>query len=135
MIYILLALVAIIVITLLLTLLFSKNESNKEVTSGTIAKEVSEECCGAHEICEEDFLMISSPKIEYYNDDELDRFKNHCVSDYSTKDIEEFRNVLLTLRENEVAGWMKSMQLRSITLPIEIRDEALLIISERRYNS
>ena len=41
-------------------------------------------------------------------------------------------DVFYTLREQDVAGWLRSLQLRDIALPDELRDEALLIVSERR---
>ena len=127
--YILLAIVAILLLTLIFTLLFKKNN---EVPPAEI---ISEECCGAHEICEDDRLVVSNDTIEYYNDEELDRFTKYPEINYSLNDIEEFRNVLLTLQEKEVAGWIRSIQLRQINLPIEIREEALLIVSERRYKA
>ncbi len=41
-------------------------------------------------------------------------------------------NVFYTLKEQDVAGWLGSLQLRNIQLPNNLRDEALLIVSERR---
>ena len=35
-------------------------------------------------------------------------------------------------REVEVAGWLRSLQLRGINLPDALKDEAFLIIGERR---
>ncbi|SMO59703.1 hypothetical protein SAMN06265379_103206 [Saccharicrinis carchari] len=95
-------------------------------------KEVPDDCCGAHEVCEADSLLSVSDAIEYYNDEELDRFKGTEASDYSSIHIEEFRDVLYTLKEHEVTGWLKSIQLRGIELPMVIREEALMIVEERR---
>ena len=36
------------------------------------------------------------------------------------------------MREEEVAGWARSLQLRGIELPEEVRDEVILIVEERR---
>ena len=37
---------------------------------------VTDECCGQHETCERDSLLAAvSKKIEYYDDEELDRFR------------------------------------------------------------
>ena len=47
-------------------------------------------------------------------------------------EIEEFRYVLYTMREDEVAGWVRSLQLRQVELPDELKDEVFLIIGERR---
>ena len=38
-------------------------------------KEADAECCGQHEICERDSLLAAvSKKIEYYDDEELDKY-------------------------------------------------------------
>ncbi len=90
------------------------------------------ECCGAHDICEKDSLLSSSSQIEYFEDEELDNYIERPEDTYQQEEVEEFREVLLTLREQEVAAWLKSLQLRNIKLPVEVRDEALLIVSELR---
>ena len=90
---------------------------------------VTDECCGQHETCERDSLLAAvSKKIEYYDDEELDRFRG--VEDA----VNEFRDVLYTLQEIEVAGWLRSLQLRAINLPDELKDEAFLIVGERRIH-
>jgi hypothetical protein len=48
--------------------------------------------------------------------------------------VEEFREVLYTCREEEVAGWSRSLQLRGIELPDELKDELFLIVGERRFS-
>lgn len=91
------------------------------------------ECCGQHEVCERDSLLAAASKeIEYYDDEELDAYRGRRGYDYSEKEVEEFRYVLYTMREGEVAGWMRSLQLRQVELPDELKDEVLLIIGERR---
>ena len=67
-----------------------------------------------------------------YNDEELDRFRGRRGGEYSTEECEEFREVLYTMRNDEVAGWVRSLQLRGVELPEEMRDEVLLIVGERR---
>ena len=47
-------------------------------------------------------------------------------------DIEEFRDVLLTLLPTDIAPWARSIQLRGITLPSEVREELLMIVAEAR---
>jgi hypothetical protein len=97
------------------------------------AKEIPETCCGQHEICEHDSLLaVVSKKIEYYDDEALDRFSGIAPDAYDNESVDEFREVLYTLREVEVAAWLRSLQLRSIELPDALKDEAFLIVGERR---
>ena len=92
-----------------------------------------EECCGMHVTCERDSLVASvSPEIEYYDDEELDRYRGTAPDEYSDEAIEEFRNVLLTLLPTDIAGWARSIQLRGIELPTPVREELLLIVAEAR---
>ena len=96
---------------------------------------VTDECCGQHETCERDSLLAAvSKKIEYYDDEELDRFRGVEADAYDEDAVNEFRDVLYTLQEIEVAGWLRSLQLRAINLPDELKDEAFLIVGERRIH-
>lgn len=96
-------------------------------------REIPEQCCGQHEVCERDSLLAAvSKQIEYYDDEELDRFRGVEPGDYPDEAVDEFREVLYTLREVEVAGWLRSLQLRGVNLPDELKDEAFLIVGERR---
>lgn len=97
--------------------------------------EVDSECCGQHETCEKDSLLAAvSKKIEYYDDEELDRFKGRTSDSYTEEEIEEFRDILYSTQEVEVAGWCRSLQLRGIELPDELKDELFLIVGERRIH-
>lgn len=92
-----------------------------------------EECCGLHITCEKDSLLTAmADKIEYYEDEELDRFAGRGPHDYSEAETDEFRDVLLTLRPEEIAPWARSIQLRGIEFPEPVRDELLLIVAEAR---
>lgn len=92
-------------------------------------------CCGAHEICEKESLLAAvSKNIEYYDDEELDRFKGYSSNSYSSGEVQEFADVLYTLRSEEVAGWVRSLQLREIELPDQLKDEIVMIVGERRWS-
>ncbi|WP_298554123.1 phospholipase [uncultured Parabacteroides sp.] len=94
-----------------------------------------DECCGQHETCERDSLLAAvSKRIEYYDDEELDRFQGVEADAYDEDAVNEFRDVLYTLQEMEVAGWLRSLQLRAINLPDALKDEAFLIVGERRVH-
>lgn len=89
-------------------------------------------CCGAHEVCENESLLASNTKIIYFADEELDDFKDRDPETYTDQEIEQFEEVFFTLRENELVEWLKSLQLRHVPLPPSIKEQALMIISERR---
>ena len=90
-------------------------------------------CCGQHEVCEKDSMLAAvSKEIEYYDDEELDAYCRRPSNAYTPEEAEAFREVLYTMRETEVAGWGRSLTLRGIELPDEVKDEVLLIVGERR---
>ena len=96
-------------------------------------KEVDTECCGHHEEYEKDSkLAAARKKIEYNDDEELDKFIGRTGDAYTEEETEQFRDVLYTTKDDEVAGWVRSLQLRGIELPDELKDEVFLIIGERR---
>lgn len=111
---------------------------NKKIARGELTEvpdvvEADAECCGQHETCEKDSLLAAVSKgIEYYNDEELDRFRGRYSDEYTDEEVEEFREVMLTCKDDEVAGWCRSLQLRGIELPDDLKDELFLIIGERR---
>ncbi|MCM1312562.1 MAG: phospholipase [Bacteroides sp.] len=105
-----------------------------EITELPSVQQINDmECCGQHETCEKESLLAAvSREIEYYNDEELDRFREKASSEYADAEVEEFRDILYTMKNTEVAGWVRSLQLRSVELPDELKDEVVMIISERR---
>lgn len=95
--------------------------------------EVYSECCGRHATCEKDSLLATAgKKIEYYDDEELDRYAGLASEEYTNEQIEQFRDIFYTMRDTDVAGWVRSLQLRGVNLPNEVKDEIFLIVGERR---
>lgn len=100
-----------------------------------VAADESEECCGMHITCEKDSLLASvSPEIVYYEDEELDRFAGRRPEDFTDEEIEEFRDVLITMQPHDIAGWARSLQLRHVPIPPAVRDELIMIVAEARAN-
>lgn len=91
-----------------------------------------EVCCGMHLVCEKTSLMLTSDEIIYYDDEELDRFSGRSPLSYTIEETEEFRDVLMTLLPQDVAGWARSIALRKIELPPEVKDELMLLVAEMR---
>lgn len=113
-----------------------KNAEEPESVSGPDGSSAdaadSAECCGQHLVCEKESLSPFGEEIVYYDDEELDRFAGKRGDEYSEEEIEEIRDVLMTLRGEDLAGWARSITQRGIELPEEIRDELLLMVRERR---
>lgn len=91
------------------------------------------ECCGQHLVCEKLSLAPLSGKIEYFDDEELDRFRQREPDSFTEQEIEEFREILLSMRPEEVPAWTRSLQLREVTIPPPIREEILLIAFDLRF--
>ena len=111
-------------------------ESKVEPLQGEVAPTVSRadgECCGQHAVCERDSLLAAvSERVVYYDDEDLDVYTGRDAESYSAAETEQFRDVLLTLLPEDIAGWARSIQLRGIALPIDVRDELIMMISEAR---
>ena len=89
-------------------------------------------CCGEHLICERETLLQTNAQIEYFDDEELDELSGIAAEDYTDEQYQMIREVFNTLKPSDVPGWVRSIQLRNIQLPLDIREEALLIVVERR---
>ena len=96
------------------------------------ASDPDEGCCGEHLVCERETLLQTNAKVEYYDDEELDTLIGIPAEDYTAEQYQMIREVFNTLQTKDVPGWVRSIQLRNIQLPLDIREEALLIVVERR---
>ena len=111
-----------------------KNNSEQTITDSESSDNQNndEGCCGEHLVCERETLLQTNAKIEYYDDEELDQLIGIAAEDYSDEQYQMIREVFNTLQAKDVPGWVRSIQLRNIQLPLDIREEALLIVVERR---
>ncbi len=122
-----------ILITVALVLFLATYFSRKK--SGYQAEVVineNPECCGAHEVCDAESLQIIDTKVEYFDDEELDVLSGLVADNYSEEQIDSISEVFYSMKESDVASWLRSLQLRHIQLPEFIREEALMIVGERR---
>ena len=62
----------------------------------------------------------------------MDRYIGVPPEGYTPEQEEEFRDIFYTMKSDEVAGWVRSLQLRGIALPDSVKDEVFLIVGERR---
>lgn len=86
-------------------------------------------CCGKHAVCEKELLLAAAAEQpEYYDDDELDAYRGRAADSYAPAEVEAFEEVMTTMRPDEVAGWLRSLQLRGVELPDALKDEAMLLM-------
>lgn len=135
----LLAIALLVIACVALVLGYVRNKSlQRKIERGELEQmpeviEVDSECCGQHQTCEKDSLLAAvSKKIEYYDDEELDNYIGLQPDEYTAGQTDQFRDVFYTMQDVDVAGWVRSLQLRGICLPNEIKDEVFLVIGERR---
>ncbi len=84
-------------------------------------------CNGDNDSCERECQLeaaVNGP--EYFDDEELDRFQGRPSDGYTDDETEEFAYVLHTMADAEVAAWLRSLTLRGINLPDELKDEAIM---------
>lgn len=111
----------------------SEESANPTNQTGPTANADGEVCCGQHLVCEKDSLSPFTDEIIYYDDEELDRFIGRPSDSYTPAETEEFRDVLMTLRHDDIAGWARSITQRHLELPPDVRDELLILVNEYRF--
>lgn len=89
--------------------------------------------CVLREACPSEQLLANAcgEKPVYYDDEELDQFNGRQAQDYSPEEVDQFREVLYTLKHNEILAWHHSLGKRGIVLPDTLRDELLMLASEQ----
>ena len=95
------------------------------------AEDDGEECCGEHEVCEKGKIRRAlRTDIEYFDDEELDRYRGTSPDEYDDDAVEEFREVLYTMHPSEIEDWLKSLELREVALPDALKDELFMLLRQ-----
>lgn len=127
MLYLVIALIALGVIAAILGLLSHNKDGSSDVISNSTATCAT--CNGNDPRCEQECMMEAATKsIEYFDDEELDKFKERQSDSYTDDEAEMFREVLYTMKTEEVKDWCRSLTLRRVNLPDQVKDEVMLII-------
>lgn len=126
--YLIIALVALGIISAILGVLSHKKGEDEEPLKEGVSCNT---CNGENTKCEQECMMEAATKdVEYYDDEELDAFKGRASNCYSDEEVEQFSDVLYTMKPDEVAGWSRSLILRGINLPDQLKDEVINFLSE-----
>lgn len=86
-------------------------------------------CCGMHAVCEKLYRSDGPDARDYFDDEELDRFAGREADSFTEEETQMFREVLETMREEEVADWLGALRRRGIALPDGLRDETTMFFS------
>ena len=90
-------------------------------------------CTGENSKCEQECMLEAAVKeIEYFDDEELDAFRGRPSDAYTDEEAETFRQILYTMRPEEVAAWNRSLVLRGVELPNQVKDEAMMLMNDER---
>lgn len=128
MIYFVLALFALGLITAFASFLGRKKG---EEEAPLIVNDSCSTCSGENDKCEQECMMeVATKEIEYYDDEELDRFRGRLSDSYTDDEAEEFAEVMLTMRPEEVKGWNRSLILRGINMPNQIKDDFIALADD-----
>lgn len=129
MIYLLFALVGLGIIAAVFEL-FPRNKGKKQKVIEP-QDSACTSCTGWDPSCEQECMVKAAVKeTEYFNDEELDRFKGRSSDQYTDTEIEEFSEVMNTMKPEEVKDWNRSLILRGIQVPDQIKDELIELIND-----
>lgn len=124
MIYIVIGIAGLLLIVALFTFFFGKRDKESDEIHVP-----DQDCCGAHAICEKGLKKADS-HIEYFDDEELDGFHGIPEDQYTPEQLEQFRDILYSLRKEEIGDWFISLEKREICFPEQLKAEALGLINE-----
>jgi len=129
--------IVLVIVVLVLTEVHERRKQKDSTTKEKLPQKAvrPEGCCGTHLVCEKENILQTNAKPEYYDDEELDALADLDPTSYTEAQYQAIRQVFDTLSEVDVPGWCRSLQLRHIELPDDIREEALLIVREQRAKS
>lgn len=124
--YLIVSLIALGLLTAILTLFMHRKGDDERIVLPSLADCAT--CSGSDERCEQECMMEAATKpIEYYDDEELDVFRGRPADRYTDNEAALFAEVLYTMRPDEVRGWTRSLTLRGIDLPNQLKDEVFLM--------
>ena len=124
--YLIIALIALGVLTAAFSMLVRRKGDDERIVLPSLADCAT--CSGSDERCEQECMMEAATKpIEYYDDEALDVFRGRPADRYTDNEAALFAEVLYTMRPDEVRGWTRSLTLRGIDLPNQLKDEVFLM--------
>lgn len=123
MLYLLLSLVLLGVVAALLGWRSNRRHGEKPV----VVNDSCATCNGDNDKCEQECMMEAATQpVEYFDDEELDAFRGRRSDEYTDDEIQQFAYILDTMQPTDVRPWTRSLTLRGIEVPDELKDELFL---------
>ena len=125
MLYLFLSLIALGVFSALYAIVTNRNREESPV----VQADSCATCNGENDKCEQECMMEAATKpIEYFDDEELDTFKGRSSDGYTDEEVEQFSYVLNTMPQKEIRDWCRSLHLRGIEIPDQLKDEVYMMM-------
>ena len=125
MLYLFLSLIALGVFSALYAIVTNRNREEFPV----VQADSCATCNGENDKCEQECMMEAATKpIEYFDDEELDAFKGRSSDGYTDEEVEQFSYVLNTMPQEEIRDWCRSLHLRGIEIPDQLKDEVYMMM-------
>ena len=125
MLYLFLSLIALGVFSALYAIVTNRNREESPV----VQADSCATCNGENDKCEQECMMEAATKpIEYFDDEELDAFKDRSSDGYTDEEVEQFCYVLNTMPQEEIRDWCRSLHLRGIEIPDQLKDEVYMMM-------
>lgn len=123
MLYLLLSLVLLGVVAALLGWRSNRRHGEEPV----VVNDSCATCNGDNDKCEQECMMEAATQpVEYFDDEELDAFRGRRSDEYTDEEIQQFAYILDTMQPTDVRPWTRSLTLRGIEVPDELKDELFL---------
>ena len=124
MVYVVISLVALLLLGVVAALTHDRHSDDPVVVADGCAT-----CDGDNDRCEQECMLEAAVRdIEYYDDEELDAFAGRSSDAYTDEEADQFREILMTLLPSDIKGWNRSLILRGIHVPDQIKDELILLL-------
>lgn len=96
---------------------------------GRAADDPCKACAADPGTClEERVVRNAVGEIEYFDDEELDRFRGRRADSYTAEEASLFADVMYTMKPEEVKDWLVSLGRRCVNLPDQLKDEAMMLM-------
>ena len=126
----LLYLAALAVIAVVLKRLCGRGGEVPDKEEPAVKQDCASCSAGAGKCLQECAMEAAVADIEYFDDEELDRFRGRQSDGYTDEEAAEFAEVMYTMRPEEVKDWLQSLRLRCVSLPDQLKDEAYMLAEE-----